>query len=75
MTFAKISDKKILELLDVMKAEDLESITTGDVFIRKFIDSEFEGFEVIRIAERRFYDNTCNLFYHNVNENYAPTVS
>jgi ribosomal 50S subunit-recycling heat shock protein len=74
MKFAKVSERNILNLLEDLKSKKGEWTSTGDVLVLR-MPGEYEEFQVIKIAERRYYDKDLNLIYYSKNDNYETTIS
>lgn len=74
MKFARVSERNILNLLEDLKAKGGGWTSTGDVLVLH-MPGEYEEFQVIKIAERRYYDKDLNLIYYSKNDNYETTIS
>ena len=65
--FAQVTDTEILDFIKDMKEKDIWYWLQGDTLIMKIDD----GYQLIKIAENRLYDESGMMYYQSYNTNYV----
>lgn len=69
MKYYRVPDGDIQKMLKDLSVSNYMSMGTGDIVVFK----DGSTYEVIRIAERRLYDENLKMYYQSDNDNYKRT--